>query len=102
MKRWTRKQWAERVERWRRSGQTAREFAALEGVRAGTLSWWSRELRRAERASPAFIEVAPPVAAPSGGEGCIEVVLGERLRIRVSGAFEESVLRRVVAALEGR
>ena len=98
MKRETRKQWTERVERWRRSGQTAQEFAAQEGVRATTLSWWSAELRRAARASPGFIEVASPVK----DEGRIEVVLGERLRIRVSGAFDAALLRRVVAALEGR
>ena len=97
MKRETRQQWTERVERWRRSELTAREFAAQEGVRATTLSWWGAELRRAARASPGFIEVAQPSA-----EGSIEVVLGERLRIRVSGAFDAGLLRRVVAALEGR
>jgi hypothetical protein len=83
-------------ERWRRSGQTAREFATQEGVRPATLSWWGAELRRSARASP-FIEVAPPSA-----EGSIEVVLGERLRIRISGAFDGALLRRVVAALESR
>ena len=64
MKRETRQQWTERVERWRRSELTAREFAAQEGVRATTLSWWGAELRRAARASPGFIEVAPPTARP--------------------------------------
>jgi Transposase IS66 family/IS66 C-terminal element len=37
------------------------------GGPAGALSWWSAELRRAARASPGFIEVAPPSA-----EGSIE------------------------------
>ena len=55
-------------------------------------------MRRAARASPGFIEVASPVKE----EGCIEVVLRERLLIRVSGAFDAALLQRVVAALEGR
>jgi hypothetical protein len=97
MKRETRQQWTERVERWRRSGRTAGEFAAQEGVRPATLSWWGAELKRTARASPGFIEVAPPSA-----KGSIEVVLGERVRIRVSGTFDAELLRQVVAALEGR
>jgi hypothetical protein len=54
-------------------------------------------LKRTARASPGFIEVAPPRA-----KGSIEVVLGERVRIRVSGTFDAELLRQVVAALEGR
>lgn len=102
MKRGTRKQWTERVERWGLSGQTARDFAALEGVQPGTLNWWKAELRRASRASPGFIEVRAPRTPELNGEGLIEVVLSARLRIRVSGAFDAAVLRRLVAALEGR
>jgi len=97
MKRGTRKQWAERVECWQRSGQTAREFAAREGVRASTLSWWKGELRRAARASARFIEVERPSPSEAGQ---IEIVVREHLRIRVSGAFDAGLLRRVVAALE--
>ena len=81
MKRETRQQWTERVDRWRGSGQTAREFAAQEGVRPATLSWWGAKLRWIARVSPGFIEVAAPST-----EGSIEVVLGERLRIRVSAS----------------
>lgn len=103
MKRGTRKQWTERIERWSRSGQqTARDFAAQEGVRPSTLSWWKGELRRAARASPGFIEVAPQPTQSVDREGCVEVVLSERLRIRVWGSFDAAVLRRTVAALEGR
>ena len=100
MKRWSRKQWAERVERWQRSGQTAQQFAAREGVSPTTLIWWRGALRRAGQASPSFIEVVAPPSANEGG--CIELVLREGLRIRVSGAFDAAVLRRVVAALEVR
>jgi hypothetical protein len=34
------------VRRWRRSGQTARQFAASAGINAGTLSYWAWRLRQ--------------------------------------------------------
>ena len=110
MKRATRGEWTERVSRWETSGQTAREFAAAEGWKAATLLWWSAELRRAERQRVGkieFIEIAPQppstkVSERTVEEGRIEVVVGEQVRIRVSGAFDASVLRRVVEALEAR
>lgn len=36
--------------RWKKSGLTAREFAAREGVSDRTLLWWSSTLRRGTRA----------------------------------------------------
>jgi hypothetical protein len=69
--------------------------------------WWSAELRRAERRRAGFIEIAAqPLSAKVFErpieEGRIEVVVREQIRIRVSGAFDASVLRRVVEALEAR
>jgi len=100
MRRGTREQWAERVERWRASGETAKAFAARERVNAGTLAWWSSLLRRAAPSPAGFIEVASvaALAAP----GYIELVLRDEVRIRVSGNFDPSLLRRVLAALEAR
>lgn len=93
-------QWAERVERWRASGLTAREFAAREGINRRTLTYWSWKLGRERRARPAFIEVEPP--APPQDQGCIEIVVRDSVRVRVSGAFDPAVLQRVIAALEDR
>jgi transposase len=91
--------WAERVRRWRASGVTAREFAVQEGVNRHTLSHWAWKLGRA-RVAPAFIEVIATPEIRDGGS--IEIILRETLRIRVSGAFDATVLREVVAALEAR
>jgi hypothetical protein len=43
-----REEWRTRVERWRDSGLTAREFAAETGINAGTLQFWSYKLRKAD------------------------------------------------------
>ena len=96
MKRGTRTQWAERVRRWRSSGLTASAFGARAGLNPRTLAWWSSKLRRDARPAATFIEV---VSAPVEA-GVVEVVVRERVRIRVAGAFDAAVLRRVVAAFE--
>jgi len=101
MTRGTRKQWEQRVARWRRSGQTAREFAAGEGLQPGTLRWWSSALKR-EAPRGQFIEVAGPSAAPAPATSTIEVLIRDQVRLRVCGEFDPALLRRVVAALEGR
>jgi hypothetical protein len=88
------------VSQWRTSGLSAREFAAREGLNRGTLYRWSAVLGRATAAAAGFVEVAPP--APAVEEGRIEVVLREQVRIRVSGAFDAGLLRRVVEALEAK
>ena len=101
MARATRAQWAERVRGWRASGLTARDYAERHRLKRSTLTWWSSALGRASRTVPAFVEVVRP--SPSEPEGgVIEVVLLDGLRVRVSGAFDQAVLLRLLAALEAR
>jgi transposase len=38
--------WRERVERWKSSGLTAKEFAATENLSPRSLSWWLWRLQR--------------------------------------------------------
>jgi transposase len=88
------------VQRWQRSGESAQQFAAREGVRAKALEWWRWKLGREVRMPIPFVEVMP--AVPVLEVGAVEVILDERVRVRVSGAFDPEVLRRTVAALGGR
>lgn len=60
--------WQQTVEKWRRSGATADEYAARIGVKAGTLRWWSYALKAdapQQRAASAIvpIEIAVPTTA---------------------------------------
>jgi transposase-like protein len=60
--------WLKRVERWKDSGLSAREFAAEVGINAQTLSYWRWKLKKVAKAprkkQVAFVEVV----AGSGGE----------------------------------
>ena len=107
MSRTSRAEWAKRVERWRDSGLTAKEFAAEAGVNASTLAYWSWRLRASRskrptsRSSPSrsrFVELTPSLV-PSTAPAMLELVLGESIRIRIPSGFDEETLARVVRAV---
>jgi len=118
MSRTSRAEWSKRVERWRESGLSAKEYAAEIGVKSTTLSYWSWKLgadggdqssetsarsghrREAGQAAGAarFVELAPstPVASPPA----LELVLSSGVRVRVAAGFDEGTLTRLVRAVE--
>ena len=111
----TRETWAKRVERWKDSGLSAREFASELGISEPSLKWWKwklaaevsgaapRERKRrrgvdAEKATVTFVEVPRATSRrPS-----IEIVLPSRIRVRLCDEFDASVLERVLGVLEAR
>lgn len=100
--------WRERVDRWKQSGKTAREFAKVEGIRPETLAWWKWRLQRQDAAfqgditTPTLLPVQVSGAEPELGASSIELVLAEgRVVVRVGPEFDERTLRRVVDALGG-
>lgn len=115
MERVSREAWAKRVERWRDSGLTAKEYAAEAGINAHSLSWWKWRLSsgataqervprgRRATASPAiagpltFVEMSAAVAHEP-----LEVVLPSSIRIRVPSTFDAPALGRLLDVLEHR
>jgi hypothetical protein len=114
MKRATREQWVERVERWRTSGTTAAECARKLRVSEGALRWWKWRLdseRResdlaaghAQGAPPAsvspltFVEMTTAVLPEP-----LELVLPGTIRIRIPSDFDSLALARVLDVLERR
>lgn len=96
------------MERWRVSGESAREFAAREGVVAGTLSWWGNRLktevprraRGAKGAGPAFTQLRVTGSSSSSSGGRVEVVTPSGLVVRVTGAVSEADLVAVLRAVQ--
>lgn len=114
-----REAWERRVERWRRSGLSAQRFAAREGVRAATLTWWRwrltqdrpsaetspRERSAARAVVPTdFVELIPVTRSSSGrdGSGALEVELAAGYRVRLTGDFSGEALTRLLNVLEAR
>lgn len=73
--------------RWKKSGLTAREFAAREGVSERTLLWWSSTLRRGTRAergssstratTTAIVPIEIELPRPTASRSRVEIAIGE-------------------------
>ena len=112
-----------RVERWKDSGLSLKEFAAEMGINERSLSWWRWRLtkeettpaearprrRRRARSSATttltkssvtpltFVEMTAAVVSDA-----IEVVLPSSVRVAVRPGFDDGTLHRVLDVLERR
>jgi transposase len=102
--------WSKRVEEWRASGLTAKEFSARHGLTVSGLRNWSYRLRVAEKVTAPVslvpVTVKPPAdpAAASMAEAerprpALTLELGE-VRISVPTGFDR-VARKVVLEILG-
>jgi hypothetical protein len=76
------------------SGLSVREFAARANLKVQRLYRWQAALGFSRRQGPAFIEIRPPAHAS------MEVVLRSGRVLRVSDAFDEEAVRRLVRILD--
>ena len=106
-----REEWQRRVERWKDSGLTAKEFAAEMGINAGTLQFWQYKLKRDARPAPrrrrkptpegivaSLVEVRG--AAPAMADQRFEIELRSGRRLRVAAGFDPAALKALLAILE--
>lgn len=102
----TRVEWAERVERWERSGLSAEKFARREGYKPKQLYWWRWKLRadRPSHPSPSSLTEAPrflPVHVVTDASAVapepIEIALPNGRVVRVRPGFDPATLERVLA-----
>ena len=104
--------WRDEVQSWRRSGQSAEEYAAEHDLSKGTLLWWSCRLRKEQGARPAgrrapakpkhaFLAVKVRKTAVEPDEGTLEVVLANGRRIRIGGHFDAERVGQLLAVVEG-
>lgn len=103
--------WRERVQRWKASGLTARQFSEQEGIERHTaLSWWCHRLKQLDTkdagAEPALklIQLHPVVSKHKRGSGqrqasAVSIECGA-YRVNVDRDFDEELLRRVLVVLE--
>jgi transposase len=95
------------VERWTKSGQSAEEFAAREGLNKGRLVWWRWKLRTessvpADAAPPSFlpVEVVEPKTPPVLRSALMEIVLPNGRVVRVAPGFDLVALAHVLTIAE--
>lgn len=104
----SRRFWAEKVEAWRSSGLSRREFCRREGVSAATFIRWANRLTgeskpdQAPSVPAAFVPVRisepPPVEAQTASAG-MEIVTPRGFVVRVPEGVKAAHLRAVLAAV---
>jgi hypothetical protein len=102
-----REKWRAHVRRWKESGLTRDQFAALAGLNGGTLAYWQWRLhkegasKRAPKKSapPKFIELTPMAGWSPETPERIELVLTDGVVVRVPASFDDETLRRVLGVL---
>lgn len=98
--------WQKRVAQWKASGETAAVFAAREGVKEGTLRWWSSRLQREvpTGAGPAPVPMVQLVRVPSRsrGTGVVVDLPDARARVMIDPGFDRETLAAVLELLGGR
>jgi transposase len=99
----TRAEWAERVDRWQKSGLSAEDFAARERIKSRRLVWWRWKLRSLppeQRFLP--VRVVDVAARPDGAAVPLEIALPNGRVVRVPPGFDPATLERVLSiASEG-
>jgi transposase len=99
----TRAEWKKRVEKWNKSGKTADEFAAEEGIQAKQLGWWRWKLG-VEAApvkaagAPSFlpVRVVEPRAPTVLVSALMDIMLPNGRIVRVAPGFNLAALAHVL------
>ena len=97
----SRAEWSRQIALWRKSGLSARAYAAKAGLNPGTLQFWKYTLGKEARRSSAKEAGFPLIEVRSSAarDDRFEVELSGGLRVRVPGAFDADALRRLIAVL---
>ena|SRR6187551_2260089 len=112
MKDTTRATWLARIEEWRRSGKTAKEFAEGQPFSGGTLTWRASQLKREGGArskrhassarssrAPSKLVLAEVVRCSRPAQSAALMIEVGGARIPVSAGFDGALLREVLRAL---
>jgi len=89
--------WRGKLQEYRQSGLSRREFCERNRIQITTLDYWFRRLRKLE-ASKGLVELK--VLPPQAPMGALEVMVAGKYRIAVYGGFDPQLLGEVVKALE--
>jgi transposase len=98
--------WRTRMRQWRRSGQTARDFCAEQGLSEASFYAWRRTIAQRDRqaqpiASPAvFVPVRVTEPTAPNQPAALEVVVGAGRVVRVPAGFDAPTLRQLLVVLE--
>ena len=97
------KQWAARIEEWKRSGVSQRQYCEDSQLSRGTFGWWRNRLKNDFVGDTSFVEIPTESTqdAKVSGSGQVCITMGS-YTITLSGAVDEQQLETVLSVLERR
>jgi len=98
------KLWAARIDEWKRSGVSQRQYCEDNYLALATFSWWRTRLKqRGIRSNEAFVEIPieRAVSTSVGRSGSLTIGIGH-YTITVNGCVDQSQLQGVLTVLEQR
>jgi hypothetical protein len=98
------KLWAARIDEWKRSGVSQRQYCEDNHLALATFSWWRKRLRQqGSRSSGAFVEIPIERALSTDIErgGSLSIRIGH-YTITVNGSVDHGQLESVLNVLERR
>ena len=88
--------WQHHLAECRKSGLSYAEYARHNDLKGSAFGYWRKKLSEYSGEKNAFVELKVPAHTKSG----IEIVLRNRIRIRVVSDFDEAVLGKLIGVLE--
>jgi hypothetical protein len=98
------KLWAARIDQWKRSGVSQRQYCEDNHLALATFSWWRKRLKQdGSRSSEAFVEIPieRAVSTVVGRGGLLSIGVGHYV-ITVHGSVDHGQLEDVLTVLERR
>jgi len=97
--------WAARIDEWKRSGLTQRQYCEDNRLPHGTFAWWRKRLKdqEAARRSAPFVEIPPERALRTAtpDESQLKIGIG-RYSVIITGTVDFQQLEEVLNVLERR
>jgi len=96
--------WTARIDEWKGSGLTQRQYCQDNHLALATFSWWRKRLKeQGGRSREAFVEIPieRSMSTIVGGVGALSIGVGH-YTIAVSGSVDQSQLEDVLNVLERR
>ena len=88
--------WQHHIAECLESGLSYAEYARRNDLKGSAFGYWRGRLSESSPKEPAFVELKVSTHTKSG----IEIVLRNRIRIRVVSDFDETVLGKLIGVLE--
>jgi len=95
-----RQRWLERIQAWKRSGQTQRAFCQQQHLGLASFQRWRRKLRVEKKPEESSTITFLPVSVKNAHASNLTLQINDHLRIEIPSGFDPNTLRQVIDVLQ--